>query len=572
MKNLKKKLISLFLAAVMTFTVNPNISIISGDESPATYSVVIDFANDNPGSAYGDITVTTKEAGTYMLYWDDSEGNKLKYNGVEYSELATCETTSDNLTATYHVPSEYTASPEGATELAVYNEDDLKVASCEIPETKQFDEGELSYKFGLMSDVHYNRYSDYSDDDAVEAFDNALKFMDSQGIDFVGMTGDLSTSAELSAYKKYNAAINKYPNMTVYTCMGNHDASFSYYEGNSRVYNFSTNVNLKLKTDKNIKTVDDLGVDFVYEKNGDIFIFFSQVQWKYSKSSFIVTDSQLNWLEKNLNTYAGKNVFLFFHTYFASENGDVTTAVGNLINPGGYTYDLTYVYGSKDEKRFRSLLNKYPNVTMFNGHSHWAYDQQKYNSKLNIGNIKDDNTGATLVHISSVSAPRTIETDSAQRDENNGQKSEGTVAFKYKNSTVYTGVDFKNGRYLAYATYLNTDGQKGTPIPAVKVGKTKITSVGKIKKVSKKSKKYKVKIRYRKVTDAYKYQIQYSTSKKFKTGKTKSKISAKTSYTITKLKNNTTYYVRVRAYRYQFGYRVYGKWSKEKKVKLKKRK
>ena len=94
---------------------------------------------------------------------------------------------------------------------------------------------------------------------------------------------------------------------------------------------------------------------------------------------------------------------------------------------------------------------------MFSGHSHWAYDQQKYNSNLNIGNINKKATGASLVHIASVSAPRTIEENSTTREENNGLKSQGTIALKYSESTVYLGVDFKEGKYLAYASYLNKD-------------------------------------------------------------------------------------------------------------------
>ncbi len=555
---------ALSLAVVMLVTVIPQIGKIYGEQETASYHVTYAFANQNAGSAYGKITVTTAEPGTYSLYWGDSEGEKLTYNGVEYSELGTCVTTTDNLTATYQVPSPYTAIPEGAEELLVYNAKSQVVVSYDIPTAKQFNAGTLSYKFGLMSDVHYNRYADYSDDDAVPAFDNALKFMNNQGIDFVGLTGDLSANGEKTAYTKFNAAIRKYPNMTVYTCMGNHD--------DRNVSDFKKLINAKAKTDSSVKQISDNGLDFIYEKSGDIFIFLSQTRWDYyTDRSYILETSQLNWLEKNLNTYAGKNVYLFFHTYFASENGNVTTAVGNLINPGGYTYDLTYRFGCADEKRFRSLLNKYPNVTMFSGHSHWAYDQQKYNSNLNIGNIKSNGTGATLVHLSSVSAPRTIELNSDTRDENNGVRSEGTVALKYKNCTVYMGVDFMNGKYLAYATYVNADGQKGTPIPAIKTGKTKITSIGKIKKVSKKSKKYKVKIKYKKLKNAYKYQIKYSTGKKFKASKTKTRTSKKTSYMLKKLKNKTTYYVKVRAYRIQFGYRVYGEWSKVKKIKINKK-
>lgn len=570
MNKKRNTFLALSLAIVMLVTVVPQFNYISGEEVTQTAGIVYNFANNDAGSAYGTISVTTEDAGTYEIYWGDSEGNKLKYNGVEYSELGTVKTTSEKLTADFKVISPYTAIPEGAQKLLVCNNEEQVAYTYDIPVSKQFDGGKLSYRFGVISDIHYNRYDDFSDDDGVGAFENALKFLNTQGIDFVCSLGDLSAYGELDAFTKYNTAINKYPNMTVYSCMGNHDASYTYYEGNTKVANFAKYVNVKRTTDKNIKSINDTGVDFVYEKNGDIFIFLSQIQWKFSVDSFLLLDSQLNWLEKNLNTYANKNIYLFFHTYFANENGDIVNTVGNLQNAVGYTYELVYPYGAKDEKRFRSLLNKYPNVTLFGGHSHWAYDQQKYNPYLNIGNIKNDKTGASLVHVSSVTEPRTVGENDTDRTGNNGVMSEGTIAFKYADSIVYTGVDFKNGKYLAYATYLNQDGKKSNPVAAVKTGKTKITKVGKVKKMSKKSKKYKVTIKYKKISGAYKYQIQYSTSKKFKAKKTKTRYTKKTSYTITKLKRKTKYYIRVRAYRYQFGYRINGEWSKTKRIKTKK--
>ena len=52
----------------------------------------------------------------------------------------------------------------------------------------------------------------------------------------------------------------------------------------------------------------------------------------------------------------------------------------------------------------------------------------------------------------------------------------------------------------------------------------------------------------------------------------KTKRTKNTKYTISKLKNKKTYYIRVRAYGYQFGERVYGKWSITKKLKIKRKK
>ena len=94
-------------------------------------------------------------------------------------------------------------------------------------------------------------------------------------------------------------------------------------------------------------------------------------------------------------------------------------------------------------------------------------------------------------------------------------------------------------------------------------------ALGKIKLVSAKMKKKAyVSLKWRALSGAEGYQIQYSTNKKFK--KVKTKISKKNKYTIKKLKTKKTYYIRVCAYKIVKGKKVYGKWSNVKKVKLKK--
>ncbi len=68
------------------------------------------------------------------------------------------------------------------------------------------------------------------------------------------------------------------------------------------------------------------------------------------------------------------------------------------------------------------------------------------------------------------------------------------------------------------------------------------------------------------------YQIQYSTSSKFKASKTKS-VTVKGYKSVSKrikgLKAGKTYYVRVRTYSTVSGKKIYGKWSKTKKIKVK---
>ena len=72
------------------------------------------------------------------------------------------------------------------------------------------------------------------------------------------------------------------------------------------------------------------------------------------------------------------------------------------------------------------------------------------------------------------------------------------------------------------------------------------------------------------VTKIKGYQLQYSTSKSFKTSK-KILIGKKSTGAITvkNLKKNKTYYVRIRTYRNIGGKNYYGKWSKKETVKTK---
>ena len=80
---------------------------------------------------------------------------------------------------------------------------------------------------------------------------------------------------------------------------------------------------------------------------------------------------------------------------------------------------------------------------------------------------------------------------------------------------------------------------------------------------STKGKKKSILLKYKKVKGASKYQIQLSTSKKFK--KPKRYTTKKLVYRIKKLKKKKVYYIRVRA----LNGKVKGKWSKVRKVKVK---
>ena len=115
-----------------------------------------------------------------------------------------------------------------------------------------------------------------------------------------------------------------------------------------------------------------------------------------------------------------------------------------------------------------------------------------------------------------------------------------------------------------------TETGKPTVSPKPTNEPIKVTAPAGVKKLTAKNKKKKsVVLSWKTVSGAKGYQLQYAMNKKF-TKKKKSKLTAKTKFTVKKLKKKKTYYFRVRAYKLNGKTKVYGKWSKAKKVKVKK--
>ena len=154
----------------------------------------------------------------------------------------------------------------------------------------------------------------------------------------------------------------------------------------------------------------------------------------------------------------------------------------------------------------------------------------------------------------------------------NGKAQKPTVTVKNANGTKLTTssytVTYASGRKNP-GTYKVTIKMKGnytgTKTLTFKVLPTKTS----ISKVTGAKKALTVKWA-KKTTQVTGYEIQYSTTKSFKSYKSKTVTSNKTtSATIKSLKAKTTYYVRVRTYKTVNGKKVYSGWSTIKSVKTK---
>ncbi len=411
------------------------------------------FDNDDEYSAAGTVTVSTKFDGEYDLYWGDAEGNRLSLDVADYtafySEFVSVDVENGEGTAEVY---DFTVIPDGAEKVLAYKNSIFRGAE-DLPDEKIRKTETPEYIFGALSDLHFNRYFLSLTDDGMVTFPNALDFLNEFGVSFVAMSGDLSNCGERDAFEKFNYIVSKY-DFPVYTCTGNHDV---HKEADREAWKELVNTGAYGENkDKNVVEVAPNGLDFVYapEKgNGDVFIFFSQYAWDYNKAgSRLVSDEQLDWLKAQFEKYSGERVYLFFHTFIADDNGDTAIGEGNLLNNAGVTYDLCYTVGTEDEARFRALLKEYKNVIFFNGHSHWAYDMQKLNPILNITDY--NGTYATMVHVSSVTSPRTVSKNASSRTENYMRMSEGYLVRVYEDKIVLTGVDFLKGEFLAYASYV----------------------------------------------------------------------------------------------------------------------
>lgn len=116
----------------------------------------------------------------------------------------------------------------------------------------------------------------------------------------------------------------------------------------------------------------------------------------------------------------------------------------------------------------------------------------------------------------------------------------------------------------------NTPSSTVTATSSTETEEDKIDNSIKAVKISKvKAEKKKFTVTFKKVSKIKGYEVQYGTSKDFKSAKKKTVGAKKTSLTVKKLKSKKTYYIRIRSYKNSDQGKVYSKWSRVKRVKIK---
>ena len=303
-------------------------------------------------------------------------------------------------------------APKEATKIGIYDNNGNKVGTIPLYNFKKKQDTKL-YSFGLISDLHIQVTDTYDgQNDLRRAFD----YFTAQGINLTCCCGDIADTNTEQEYINFKAIKDQYPNMTFYSCTGNHDCSGA--NGYNKTY-WNTYI----------------GTDKTFERtiNGDHFLFIGMNAWNFTTG---YTDEDLNWLESKLNEYRNERCFVFMHC-------PITQYVGNykgMYNPnnwltGGNLY------------RAMEMANHFVNSVWFSGHSHWKWHLQKWEDNANVYR----NNSAWNVHIPSCAIPGDAEGDREIGRVVEGN--EGAIVDVYEDYIEIKGVDLKTGNYIPVAQY-----------------------------------------------------------------------------------------------------------------------
>lgn len=291
--------------------------------------------------------------------------------------------------------------------------------------------------------------------------------------------------------------------------------------------------------EKNFVVIDTL------EKGKTYYFVISSNEQNYN--SFRVTLKKSDDVKLKINYSANYDVENNRYNIICKEGENISIGIGAIISSDIGT--ITYKW--------------------FNGNS---LIEGENNATISINNANSDNAGLYYCQVSNGMDTKTfkilltvnkVEDVTTKQEETTTKAEVTTVVNNTQQTTTATTQTTTN---KANTTTVNGTQQTTQTLDA---GTQTIVGTGKIKSAVKKARAKKVVIKLRKVNGASGYEIKVSTSKKFAKKTTKTVDAKKLSVTVKKLQPNKKYFAKVRAYVIVNGTKVYGKYSKAVKIKLK---
>lgn len=274
------------------------------------------------------------------------------------------------------------------------------------------------YSFGALSDVHITYDTSEAD------FQRALIYLnENEDVAFTCVCGDLTSQGISEQLSVYKSCVDTYsPDTPVYSIAGNHES-----------YNDSWTQNGETVVINLMETYTGKPLYYTFNHNTDVFIM---VGIKSDVEGSLFADGELQWLYETLEQNRNKRCFVFQHVRPESSSGNA------------YNIYKTDIWGGTEATIFESLMCHYENAHLFHGHSHLRFSLQTKDNNANIAKV----FGGWSIHIPSLTAPRTGNTDGTGRTELYTE-SEGYVVDVYENGIHLRGRDFEKGNFLPVASY-----------------------------------------------------------------------------------------------------------------------
>lgn len=382
-----------------------------------------EYTPSGNGYAGGTVTVNMPAEAlskyNIVMYWADENGPLQGYTAHAKAKVY-----SSIVTYTF---SDSVIIPNGATRLLIYSENRAtgelseEFISIDLPQNSAIgDLGAPSTSFFAISDVHIG--STYGEKhfrlmlkDAIALYPNGAP---------IYISGDIADHGSASEYEQFMSIFNevmaeagadptKYP---LYLAIGNHD------------YPSAAGTFLQYATLPNGEHPSDTCYDFWL--NGYHYIFLGGDNASGLEASF--TEATLAWLDSKLaeNRSKERPIFVFLHQPMYN------TVSGSLPGEG---WD-----GVTNEAELQAVISKYPEIVMFNGHTHW-----EMNSKGNIF----EGTDALPIHAFNCASVSYLWTAFNITSGENLYGSQGYAVDVYDGRIVVRGRDFIDSEWIAAAQY-----------------------------------------------------------------------------------------------------------------------
>ena len=324
--------------------------------------------------------------------------------------------------------------------------------------------------------------------------------------------------------------------------------------------------------EKNFVVIDTL------EKGKTYYFVISSNEQNYN--SFRVTLKKSDDVKLKINYSANYDVENNRYNIICKEGENISIGIGAIISSDIGTITYKWFNGNSLIEGENNATISINNANSDNAGLYYCQvsngmDTKTFKILLIVNKIED---ATTKTEITTKQEETTTKTETTTKQEETTTKAEvTTVVNNTQQTTTATTQTTTNKTDTTTATIQTTTNKTDTTTAnrtqqttqTINAGTQIIVGKGKIKSAVKKASAKKVVIKLKKVRGASGYEVKVSTSKKFAKKTTKTVDAKKLSVTVKKLQPNKKYFAKVRAYVIVKGTKVYGKYSKAVKIKLK---